>query len=108
MFQKISTALSIVKNMGKILEVVSVGYIAISKSLNTLLFIESQINDTKLGVILKDYLPKTIEILKKVKDLLTKYGTLIGFTPPTESQNIDSDLLKELENASKKLDELLK
>lgn len=108
MFQKISTALSIIKNMGKILEVISAGYIAISKSLNTLLYIESQINDTKLGVILKDYLPKTIEILKKVKDLLTKYGTIIGFTPPTESQNVDADLIEDLEDVSKKLDELLK
>lgn len=109
MFQKILKALSIFKNLENIKNGVSVFYTSICKVLNTLKFIETQINDTKLGSSLKQYLPETIKILEKIKQIIEKYGDFVGFVAPVDAQNlvVIDDLKKELSQVSKQLDGLV-
>lgn len=109
MFQKILKALSIFKNLENIKNGVTIFYTSICKVLNTLKFIETQINDTKLGSSLKQYLPETIKILEKIKEIIEKYGEFIGFVAPADAQNliVVDDLRKELITVSKQLDGLV-
>jgi hypothetical protein len=109
MFKKISSFFSFLKNSDKIKETVSTLYISVCKVLNTLIYIESQINDTKLGIILKEYIPQTINILQKIKQIIVKYGFIVGFIPPVDAQNliVTENLKTELYQISKKLDELI-
>lgn len=109
MLQKISSFFSFLKNADKIKQAVSTLYISISKVLSTLMFIETQITDTKLGNTLREYIPQVITILKKIKEIIEKYGFVVGFVPPVEALNlvITDNLKKELSFVSKKLDELV-
>jgi len=103
------TAFSLAKNLVKIKDAVNVVYIAIVKVLQALVFIESQLGDTKLGQLLETYIPKIIEVLTLVKELIEKYGKYIGVTPVVESLTEVSPhkTLAELDAALKKLSEVL-
>lgn len=109
MIKKLTSSLSIFKNLDKIKEILSSAYFAIVNTLATLTFLENQLNDTKLGTILKNYLPKTIEVLSKIKQIFEKYGYLANLKISTEAQAIsEENLLQQLTHSSKQLDEFLK
>jgi hypothetical protein len=105
-------AFFLAKNLAKIKDVVNVSYVAIVKTLQSLAFIETQLGDTKLGLLLENYIPKIIEVLTKVKELIEKYGKYIGVTPVTPVAGTLSEVslqqsLAELDGALKKLNEAL-
>ena len=110
MIKKYFSAVSLLKNLGKITEIINASYIAIVKIIATLQFIQNNVNDTKLGNKLDQYIPKINGLLTKVKEIIEKYGKYINFVPPVESSaTIQSEsILKELDKSFKDLDALLK
>jgi hypothetical protein len=103
-------AFSLSKNLSKIKEVVNVAYVAIINIIQALAFIETQLGDTKLGILLENYIPKIMVILTKVKELIEKYGKYVGVTPVVESLTEVSPhkSLADLDVALKQLNDLLK
>lgn len=110
MFANLSTAFSVVKNLANIKDIASVVYVAVAKLLVTLVFIQGQVTDTKLGKVLEKYLPKSVEVLEKIKALFEKYSKIIGLNLTVAAQSIISEetLLEELERSSSELDAKLK
>ena len=116
MFAKLSSLFTIFKNFEKIKAFAQTSYEAIDKTLVVLLTIEEQINDTKLGVVLKKYLPEVISVLTKIKDAFEKYGHYVGVVPVGVVQSLQSafgtpvgDIASaELTTISNKLDVILK
>lgn len=108
MINKVINYIKMLKNIEKIKDAVSIFYEAITKILNILNSIESQINDVKKLESFKKYLKESISILEKLKIIIEKYGIFIGFSPPTIIQTIilANDLDKDLKIISDKLDGL--
>jgi hypothetical protein len=106
MFQKIAIAFSAFKNIDKLKDVLNTSYVAIVKTLETLAFVQSELNNIQIDQSLKDYIPKTIDILTKIKELIEKYGPFIGFVPPTVTPS-SATLLTHLDITANKLDEHL-
>ena len=90
-FTKLLSAFAIFKNLSKLKEITQTSYVVLVKLLSVLKFLETQVNDTKLGVTLSKYLPTTITALQTVKDLVDKYGSVLGIEPVVESLN-DKDV----------------
>lgn len=108
MFKKFSDAYKIVSNLAQIQVAIGTAFVAITKTADILAFILEQTTDTKLGTVVKEYLPPVISVLGKLKDLILKYGPFIGFTPETLTETQSEDKLKELKELTKSLDGLLK
>jgi hypothetical protein len=107
MFKKFSDAYKVVSNLGQIQVVVSAAFVAIVKTADILAFILAQTSDTKLGKVVDEYLPPVIAILDKVKGIILKYGKLVGFDGGAVASQSEN-LLDDLKNLDKSLDELLK
>jgi hypothetical protein len=109
MFKNFIAALQIVKNRDKIKKVVNETYSAIVKTLDALEFINKQVNDTKLGRLLQQYLPQIITVLSKVKEIFEKYGPFFGLEV-VEPQRLETEqnLSDSLTTVELKLNEILK
>jgi hypothetical protein len=107
MFKKFSDAYKVVSNLGQIQVVVTAAFVAIVKTADILAFILAQTSDTKLGKVVDEYLPPVITILDKVKGIILKYGKLVGFEGGIVASQGDN-LLADLKDLDKSLDELLK
>jgi hypothetical protein len=110
MFSKFSNFFSIFKNLDKIKDILNTSYVALVKVHTSLVFIESQTNDTKLGKLISEYLPKTIEVTGKIKELFEKYGPLVGLQVEVVAQSFinEGTLVAELKQSSRELDKYLK
>lgn len=109
MFKNFIAALQIVKNRDKIKKVVNETYSAIVKTLDALEFINKQVNDTKLGRLLQQYLPQIITVLTKVKEIFEKYGPFFGLEVVEPQQlKTEQNLSDSLTTVELKLNEILK
>jgi hypothetical protein len=110
MFSKFSNFFAIFKNLDKIKDVLNTSYTALVKVHTALVFIESQTNDTKLGKLVSEYLPKTIEVTGKIKEIFEKYGPLVGLDIGAVAQSFinEGTLVAELKQSSRELDKYLK
>lgn len=107
MFKSLTSALKIFRNLSQIKAVVETIYVSIVKTKSILEFITTQLNDTKLGKVLADYVPSTISLLDKVIQVFEKYGEMIGLSLDVKTLNI-SPAIEEINQLKGKLDELLK
>lgn len=106
MLNKFLSAFSYFKNIENIRATLNASYVALVRTLATLVFIQSQVNDTKLGKTVSEYLPKTIEVLEKLKELFEKYGKYIGLdVGAAVAQGIinEESLSRELDKSIKEL-----
>jgi len=103
----IFAAFKIATNIGKIKAAIDTVYIVLDKALAVIQIVSKQTDNTKLGNIIKQYVPGVESTLIKLKDLILKYGPIIGFVPPVSAQSTDDPKL-ELTNALNALDDLLK
>lgn len=110
MFNKFSNFFAIFKNLDKIKDILNTSYVALVKVHTSLVFIESQTNDTKLGKLVSEYLPKTIEVTGKIKEIFEKYGPLFGLDLGVVAQSLvnEGTLIAELSQSSRELNEYLK
>lgn len=109
MFTSISSAYKIITNFAAIRDAISTIYTVVIKTANVVAYLETQINDTKLGTIVAQYLPLIKSVLTKIQSIIEKYGALIGITvtAPVAAKS-DEDHEKALKDALNDLDELLK
>ena len=111
MFNKFSLVLSLFKNFDKVTNVIQTIYDTVIKLYSCLVFIQSEITNTKLGKTLEKYLPICIDILDKVKTIIEKYGHLVNLNVETSAQSInisEESLEDELKKSLNKLNELSK
>jgi len=109
MFTSISSAYKIITNLSAIRDAISTIYNVVVKTTNVIAYLETQINDTKLGTIVAQYLPLIKSVLTKIQTIIEKYGSLIGITvtaPVAAKSNEDHE--KSLKDALDALDQLLK
>ena len=107
MFNSITAAYKILTNLSKIQAVISTVFIAIVKTTDILEYITAKISDTALKDSVDKYIPVVISTLKKIKDIISKYSSLIGVNLNEVSvQNADN--LEALKQVNTSLDELLK
>lgn len=111
MFTSFSSTYKIITNLATIRDTISTIYTVVVKTSKAVTYLETQINDTKLGVTVAQYLPLIKNVLAKIQSLIEKYGALIGITPITvdtlDVKNPD-DHKKSLQEALDALDKLLK
>jgi len=110
MFQKLSSIFSFFKNFDKIKETVVASYVAIVKTENVLEFLNNQIDDTALGKLVGEYIPKILKIVNKIKILSEKYAPFVGITLPTVAQSnaVKESLIDDLDASVDELNELVR
>lgn len=112
MFNSISTALKVVKNLDKIKEVVASSYEVVVKVLAVAKYLQTQLNDTKLGLVLTKYLPTIIAALVNVIAVVDKFGPLFGvnISAAASSEHVldADDLQQDLLDSIDKLNGILK
>ncbi len=111
MFNSITTALKVVKNLDKIKEVVSYVYEVVTKVLSVAKYIDTQLNDTKLGTVLAKYLPAIITALVNIIAVVDKFGPLFGVnvSAAASAEALDADdLHQDLLDSIDKLNGILK
>ena len=99
-------------SIGKLKEYITLIFTAILKTRNILDYIESELDDTKVGDILEKYVPTVKKALDKVSTAVAKVLGFLGVEIQAEvvtlsKDNVDSEVA-ELEDALKKLEELKK
>lgn len=103
MLSSITSAFSVLTNLGKIKLVVQASYQVIVKLLAVLNVIEVEIKDTAASKVLDKYLPPVIKALSTIKELVEKYGKIFGINPAAASLLAQADVRAELKAATSAL-----
>jgi hypothetical protein len=107
MFSTISSAFKIAANLANIRTVISTVYTVVVKTAAVLAFLSTQTNNTKFGEMIGQYMPLITSVITKIKELIEKYGPIIGVDTSVAVVQQDVDHEKALKDAIASLDELL-
>jgi hypothetical protein len=109
MIKKLTKIFLLLKHLEKIKAGIIYVYYALDNVVETLKFIEQEQNNTKYGKKVKLYLPNTIIILSKIKQIIEKYGPVVGvkISNVTALGTERQDFIQESEMYIKNLNDLL-